>query len=53
MSVKVELAETTDSFAKLEKLKLKTEAKLKSMPGIDANSYPKNTACVIGLELKF
>ena len=23
------------------------------MPGIDANSYPKNTACVIGLELKF
>lgn len=36
MSVKVELAETTDSFAKLEKLKLKTEAKLKSMPGIDA-----------------
>ena len=23
------------------------------MPGIDANTYPKNTACVIGLELKF
>ena len=36
LSVKVELAELTDSFAKLEELKRKTEAKLKIMLGLDA-----------------
>ena len=36
LSVKVELAEATDSFANLERLKRKTESKLKSMLGIDA-----------------